>query len=342
MTGAVLARTGLNRKAAYATLAMTLAAEAPDIDTLWSIGGPVTGFEHHRGITHTFLGIPFEAAILVGGIWLWHRWRGSRGKPPLAPVKWGLLYAFALIALLSHILLDWTNNYGVRPFFPFNPRWYSGSFVFIFEPVMFLLLLLALIAPFFFGLISSEVGERKQQFRGAGWAGFALAAIVVLWGWRWIERDNALGLARAEDASGPMMSVFASPYPLNPFTWAVVVETPDAYRLLTVDNLRSEALSAPETGTIYRPATTLATLVAKRSYLGRIYLDWSLYPIVEQTGMDADGNATVTFRDLRFMYDTFLTRDGANGRDNPPLTGTVVVNADRRVESMAMGSRIQK
>ena len=342
MTGAVLARTGLNRKAAYATLAMTLAAEAPDIDTLWSIGGPVTGFEHHRGITHTFLGLPFEAAIIVGAIWLWHRWRGASGKAPRAAVNWTLLYGFALIALLSHILLDWTNNYGVRPFFPFNPRWYAGSFVFIFEPVIFLLLLMALVAPFFFGLINSEVGERKQPFRGAGWAGFALAAIVVLWGWRWIERDNALGLARAEGAGGPVTSAFASPYPFNPFLWHVILETTDAYRLLTVDNLRSEALSAPESDTIYRPPTTLATLVAKRSYLGRIYLDWSRYPIVEQTGVDADGRATVTFRDLRFMYDTFLTRDGANSRDNPPLTGTVVVNSDRHVESIAMGSRQQK
>jgi len=32
MTGAVLSRSGFNRKAAYATLAMTLAAEAPDLD----------------------------------------------------------------------------------------------------------------------------------------------------------------------------------------------------------------------------------------------------------------------------------------------------------------------
>jgi inner membrane protein len=49
MTGACLARAGFNRKAAYATLAMTLAAEAPDLDTLWSIRGPVAGFQHHRG-----------------------------------------------------------------------------------------------------------------------------------------------------------------------------------------------------------------------------------------------------------------------------------------------------
>src|SRR6476620_8448026 len=161
MTGAVLSRAGFNRKAAYATLAMTLAAEAPDLDVLWAFKGPVAAFEHHRGWTHAFVGLPIEAAVVTGVVWLGHRWLGQRdrNKPPLAaPIHWPLLYLFSLIALASHILLDWTNNYGVRPFFPFNPRWYSGSFVFIIEPVMLLLLLAALIAPALFGLVSSEVG----------------------------------------------------------------------------------------------------------------------------------------------------------------------------------------
>ena len=55
LTGAVLARAGFNRKAAYATLAMTLAAETPDLDTLWSVGGPVAGVpassRHHAYVS---------------------------------------------------------------------------------------------------------------------------------------------------------------------------------------------------------------------------------------------------------------------------------------------------
>src|SRR5580692_8926846 len=87
LTGACLARAGFNRKAAYATLAMTLAAEAPDLDTLWAAGGPVAAFQHHRGITHTFLGLPFEGLIVVGAVWLIHRWRVRRaaGKPVPPP-----------------------------------------------------------------------------------------------------------------------------------------------------------------------------------------------------------------------------------------------------------------
>ena len=32
------------------------------------------------------------------------------------PPRWGLLFLYACLAGLSHILLDFTNNYGVRPF----------------------------------------------------------------------------------------------------------------------------------------------------------------------------------------------------------------------------------
>src|SRR5271155_2658500 len=205
MTGACLARASFNRKAAYATVAMTLAAEAPDLDTLWSIDGPIAAFQHHRGWTHTFLGLPFEAAIIVGAVWLFHRWRTRRanpGKPLRAPIRWGLLYCFSLIALLSHLLLDWTNNYGVRPFFPFNPCWYAGSFVFIFEPVIFLILLIALIAPSLFGLINSEVGVRRLAFRGQYWAIAALLAMTALWTFRFLEHQKAIQLAQNGDYNG--------------------------------------------------------------------------------------------------------------------------------------------
>ena len=347
MTGACLARAGFNRKAAYATVAMTLAAEAPDLDTLWSIDGPIAAFQHHRGWTHTFVGLPIEAAIVVGAIWLVHRWRSRRGeiasaastKRAAAPVRWGLLYCFALIALLSHLLLDWTNNYGLRPFFPFNPRWYAGSFVFIFEPVIFLVLLVALIAPSLFGLINSEVGERRAAFRGRGWAISALVAIVALWGWRAVEHQKAVQLAMAGDYKGAeVLRVSVNPYPINPFRWHAVIETPQTYQLSTIDTFNEAAGTSEQGDIFYKPPTTLATLVAKRSWLGEVYLDWSSWPLVTETGTDPEGLTMVTFRDLRFMSDAPLMR----GRENPPLSGTVYVNDDRRVVRMEMGGRVQR
>ena len=72
LTGACIGRAGLNRKTAYATLAAVLAAEAADMDILWSFAGPVEELKHHRGITHTFLGAPFVAGAVVAVIWIGH------------------------------------------------------------------------------------------------------------------------------------------------------------------------------------------------------------------------------------------------------------------------------
>ncbi len=344
MTGAVLSRSGFNRKAAYSTLAMTLAAEAPDLDVLWSIRGPVASFEHHRGWTHTLLGLPLEAAVITAVIWLGHRLWESRSMRPgrrpsgAAPVHWGRLYLFSLIGLLSHILLDWTNNYGVRPFFPFNPKWYAGSIVFIIEPVILLFLLSALVAPWLFGLIGGEIGERRPAYRGRGWAIAALLGIVAFWGWRSIEREQAIELTR-EATNEPIVRITANPYPVNPFRWQTLVETPLVYRVSTVNLVTGEVISSPQADVFHKPPTTLSTLAAKRSSLGRVYLDWSQYPLVNDMGTTPDGLTTVTFRDLRFVYGTPIF--GVFGRDRFPLSATAVINDDRKVVRMEMDGRDQ-
>ena len=352
LTGACLARSGFNRKTAYATLAMTLGAEAPDLDTLWAIRGPVASFQHHRGWTHTLLGIPLEAAVVVGAVWLWHRSKTRRTRSPTPPgsprrrpdqqplpARWGLLYGFTLLALASHILLDWTNNYGVRPFFPFNPRWYAGSFVFIFEPLMFALLLLGLLAPALFGLIGSEVGARKERFRGRGWAIFALLSIVALWAWRGWEKVSAEHLALGGDFAGvPILRSSMSPYPVTPFTWHAVIETADSYQLATVDTWNGTVATSGQEDVFHKPPVTLAALAAKRSWLGRAYLDWSQFPLVTDSGEDPDGISEVTFRDLRFLYNVSFM----HGRESPPLTGAVFVNGNRQIVRMEMDDRAQK
>jgi inner membrane protein len=370
--GACVARTGFNRKAAYATLAMTLAAEIPDLDTLWSLDGPVAGFQHHRGITHTFVAVPFDALAVMGIVSLVHLWRKRRASEirataatsgeafatdqpiirPLtaAPVRRGLLYGFALLAALSHILLDWMNNYGVRPFFPFNPRWYAGSFVFIFEPVMFAALLVALIAPSLFGLVGSEVGARKAAFRGRGWAVSAMALIVVLWVWRWIEHDDAVRLASTasygpEGLGAEVLRVTASPYPGNPYRWHTVAETPGFYQVAAADTLNETVATNPEQDLFYKPATTAATKSASQSWLGRTYVDWSSWPMISEIGPSVPNDAPpgtsgwteVKFVDLRFLYDNLLMQ----GRTDPPISGTVYVNSAGQVEWMEMG-RVQR
>lgn len=345
MTGACLGRAGFNRKAAYATLAMTLAAEAPDLDVVWSFRGPVAGFEHHRGITHTLIAAPVIALVTVAVVWLIHK---LRGKPTKAPVQWGLLWLFALIADLSHLLLDFTNNYGLRPFFPFNPRWYSWDIVFIFEPLLFGALLLALVMPWFFGLIGGEIGARRPKFRGRGWAISALIFTVILYTVRNAEHAHAVSLVRNSNLiSDPIVRVAVQPEPINPFLWYAVVETANYYQTAAVHTRSDQVDTDSATNIFYKPPVTMATLAAKRSWLGRVYLDWSSWPVVEDKGamlptgykIDPPGRDwhTVQFRDLRFDY-PILSRQ-SNG---DILSGWVYVGPQQEIEGMFMSGSEQK
>jgi inner membrane protein len=359
LTGACLGRAGLNRKTAYATLVAAVAAEVADSDELWSLAGPVEELKRHRGITHTLLAAPLLAAAVVGCVWLYERWRKDRAsapnqkvKVPPAPVRWGWLYATALLATLSHLLLDWTNNYGVRPFFPFNPRWYAGSFVYIGEPVLWLLLGLAFALPWLLGLVDGEIGVRRKPFRGQGWAIFALTGMVALWGLRWTEASEARALVEHQQLGAePALRVAVEPYPVNPFRWHAIEETNSTWQTAEVDTLRNQVESDPLADRIPKPEWTDAIRTAEQTPLGQAYMDWGRWAVVRDLGpQPVEGLetpqlvpgrrwTTVQFTDLRFGY-SYLGRGGPVKQ--APLTAWVMVVDGREEAGQTLGHRVQR
>ncbi len=313
--GAAMGRAGLNRKTALATATLTLAAEAPDLDVLSRFGGSAFGLNHHRGFTHSFLGVPLVAAVVVAFIYLLWRLRGRKTRNPNLPPRWGLLFAYACLAGLSHILLDYTTAYGVRPFWPFSERWISWDIVFIVEPVLLVVLTLGLITPALFSLINEEIGARgKGTPAGRLAATIALVAVAAYWGLRDYEHRRAIAALQARSYQGAdAIRVSAYPYWVNPFRWYGVVETPNSFATMDVDSLNFNSMSPevdPE-GQMqiqYKPEETSITLAAKKTYLGRVYLSWAQYPVTEteelanHTSENARATYVVRFRDLRYDY----------------------------------------
>ncbi|HEY0405043.1 MAG TPA: metal-dependent hydrolase [Pyrinomonadaceae bacterium] len=137
LVGLAAAKAGLERLSPGATVVCVLAANAPDSDILAVFGGRWFYLENHRGITHSIIGT-LTLALLIPllfylGDWLYARWR-KRGR--LVRFK-GLLLA-SVVMSLSHPLLDWTNNYGVRPLLPWDGRWFYGDLTFIVDPWIWL------------------------------------------------------------------------------------------------------------------------------------------------------------------------------------------------------------
>jgi len=329
--GAAMSRAGLNRTTALATLTLVISAELPDIDVLWSAFGPVEGFAHHRGFTHTFLGAPLMAAIVTALIYGYYRLRTRRGHTYAQAPRWKWIYLCALIGSLSHILLDFTNNYGVRPFIPFSYRWYSWDIIFIFEPLIFVALLLALIAPWFGGLIAGEVASRRQRLPGRTSAIVALIFIALLWWVRDFEHRRALAMMDARTYAGEdAIKLGAFPRMINPFSWSGVVETRDFFRVMDVDTHSGEVDPQRNARTLPKPAENMYSLAAKGSRYGRAYFDWARFPYtqVELLEPPEGTGAIVRFGDLRFAY---------LGRTGNPLGIWVQVDAKGNV--VRQGSR---
>src|SRR4029077_6794509 len=258
---------------------MTLAAEAPDIDVLGNFKDPVFGFAHHRGFTHSFLGLFLVQAAVVGLMYAIWRMRGRKVKDPNLPPRWGLLFVFAYVAGLSHILLDFTNNYGVRPFWPFWKKRNSWDIVFIVDPRPLVAPGVGLIRPSLVSLVNEELGVRQKGPKGRWAARIALIAVVLVWFVRDYEHRRAVNAleARSYQNADPMR-VGAYPTWVNPFQWHGVVETKNFFALAQVDSSTPELDPGENMEIRYKPEETPVTLAAKNSYLGLVYLDWAKFP----------------------------------------------------------------
>jgi inner membrane protein len=113
---------------------MIVGSNLPDADFLYSAvtGSKLDYLLQHRGYTHTVVGAVAFAALALGGLALWLRSR----QIPWSSRDGRYLFALALLAPLLHIALDFTNSYGVHPFWPVRNDWFYGDAVFIVEPLL--------------------------------------------------------------------------------------------------------------------------------------------------------------------------------------------------------------
>ena len=135
LTGVALARLGLDKRVPGATLTLALASNFPDIDLVSALGGNVAYLEHHRALTHAFPASPFLAASLAFLLS-----RGPKSVRPFLPT-----FLLAWLGICLHIVFDLWTSYGTRALLPFDAAWYSWDWMFIIDPTLLLLLIIAIV-----------------------------------------------------------------------------------------------------------------------------------------------------------------------------------------------------
>lgn len=159
LVGAVLGQMGLKKKTGLAMPTLILAANLPDIDAACAVYG-VESLSMRRGITHGPIALVLLPLLLWALMIAFDRWQTGRGRRPEGrlPIDKGWLLALAYIGCLSHPVLDWLNNYGIRLLEPFSHRWFYGDTLFIIDLWIWIAL----------GL-SIWISLRRERRGGADW-----------------------------------------------------------------------------------------------------------------------------------------------------------------------------
>ena len=166
LVGLAAAKAGLGRLSPYSTFVCVAAANLPDIDIVALARGPAFYLKHHRGITHSIVGMLALAVALPLLFYAAERaWARVSGREPRARLK-GLLVCSLLLSI-SHPLLDWTNSYGVRPWLPWDGAWIYGDLLFVIDPWVWLV------------LIGACFLLTESRRRAAGWGLLALAITAL-------------------------------------------------------------------------------------------------------------------------------------------------------------------
>ncbi|MBJ7311323.1 metal-dependent hydrolase [Rugamonas sp. CCM 8940] len=168
--------------------ACALASNFPDLDLFLTklLPVPLGYLLNHRGHTHTLLFALPQALLLLALLWsLWPAARALLRRSGAA--RFGLA-ASTLLGLGLHLLMDFTNSYGIHPFYPFDGRWFYGDMVFIVEPLFWVA----------FGVpLAWLTAARTTRALGLG----LLAAALLFFGWKGFLAWSALAALLAVAAA---------------------------------------------------------------------------------------------------------------------------------------------
>jgi len=306
----MLARAGLDRFTPRATWILLLGANAPDIDVVSAFGGSLNYLHYHRHLTHALVALPVLPLVCVLVV------RAVSRKP----VKWLGAYSIALIAVASHLLLDWTNVYGIRLLLPFSARWLRLDITGVIDFWIWGVLLVALLAPVLVRLVNSEIGAAGPPRGGArrGFAIFALIFLVFYDGARYFAHARAFETLDSRIYSGSAPRLVAAFPTASIFNWRGLVETGDAFRFEDV-NLLGEF--DPTGRPFYKPDPSPALEAAQRNPVVRQFLQFAQFPYWQLTPADDPEGATrVEVMDLRF-----------GEPQSPGFVSTAIVDSHQRV-----------
>lgn len=310
--GTVLGRR-LGRKAVLIGAAL---GTLPDLDVFLDYGDAVANVTEHRGFSHSLFvltGLGTLLAVL------------ARRFAPARDITLGRWWAFFLLCLVTHPLLDALTTYGTQLWWPLDGRPSAWPVVFIIDPLYTLPLLVGI--GFALATGHGSRGPAWGLALSCAYLTFAMAAKGV------VEQRLAPVLAEHGLEDAPRL---VQPAPFNTLLWRATVIDGDRHHEFLVgllDGATRPLLETYRRGAEYEP---LALSLEK----GR-RLDWFAGPYLRYENRELNGRDTLVATDLRLGFPGFFAFNYAlavrEGEAWQPLKVTELVVADSRADLETLG-----
>jgi len=268
LVGLLLARAGLEKTTPHGTAMMVLAANVPDLDGVAWLGGTLGMIEYHRTYTHALVFTPLMALLPMLLVCATFSWRS---------------YLASIAGVLSHLLLDWTNEYGIPLVLPFSNHYFRLDTVNLIDVWIWAILVGAVVA----------MALAPRTRRSLAYA--ALAALLAFEGFRTVTHARAIAVMSAQLYEGASARrVTASPGAFNPLAWRGVAEGPGFVTILPVDVVHGAGA-----GRVYRTAGPIPAMdAALRTHPFQVFTRWSQLPFWKVTPVEE--GLRLDLIDLRF------------------------------------------
>jgi inner membrane protein len=252
-------------------LACLLAAELPDLDSLWPASNVVVGaLQAHRGPTHALLCAPLVAAVASAVAVA--VFRGARLRT---------VYGYSLAAVLfGHLFADLWTGWGTRLLLPFSDVRLSLDWTMVVDPFVTVPLLIAAVVAW----------RRRPQWQRPLRVG--LVVVLAYLGVRIATQGALHAVVSARYPTAEKVAVF--PSWIGPWRWRFVAVSADVYRVGTVTAVGalSEENAVVRTVLAARdPALSVPTVQEA--------IAWARFPSLEVVPL-TDGARRVRVSDLRY------------------------------------------
>lgn len=282
-----------------ATVTLITSSVIPDIDYVVRFWGMTSYLKHHRGITHSILGVLILCLILAAVVKAFSR----------STSYWTILL-LCFVGSFVHLFFDLTNAYGTQILLPFSKHRYHWDWLMLIDlPIFFLLLV---------GLIISWI-KRPYAFQLAA---TVLVIIGLYIGFRAVVQARAETWVKnypLQNEQKIKYGAYPAFFPPTPFKWWIVMETEDAYYMGNLDLLDADKNRPTRLEKI--PENEWVK-IAKKTETARVFLDFAKYPHLEI--YQKDGNWMVEWNDLTFGL---FKRKG--------FLAQVVISPDRKIISQS-------